>query len=663
MKDGEHMDQIKLDQFLNYKFISGLSSNPSMTSMAFAIAKADLKKNDYRYELFASDGIKHKKVVSLKNKGSFLWESDQSLLFPLEKNKADAKKHKDKYAVYYRYHLDSRLMEKAYEFSFPASIVKVLKDQKLLLTANLSREQHHLYLDSEDDRKAFLEQEKKTSLYEDISEIPFYFNGSGFTANLRKQLFIYDIACQKITNLVDTDFNVGNIVVSDDLKVIYYTGKQMTGIKQLTTDIYRYDVDLHQTETLYHDNEYSISNIYLVKNRLIAVATDMLAYGLNQNDDFYILRDKKLHLLKKYGQSVENSLGTDCKLGLSPKNIASGDKLFFVTTIDDHTELHSINLNGIEQPEYIFNGSIDGITVLNEKIYVIGLYKQKLQELYYLDVSHHEQKCISSFNQKSLKNLYVAKPKEIIVDLRSHKVKGWVLYPKDYNPNHSYPAILDIHGGPKTIYGKIFFHEMQYWANEGYVVFYSNPRGSDGKGDDFSDIRGKYGTIDYDDIMAFTDKVIQKVPSIDKQRMFVTGGSYGGFMTNWIVGQTNRFKAAATQRSISNWLTFHGTADIGFYFSQDQTAGHPSDDTTKLWNQSPMKYAKNIKTPLLFIHSDMDYRCPMEQAIQLYTIVKQNGVMSKLVWFKGETHELSRSGKPQGRIKRLEEITNWFKQF
>ncbi len=131
-------------------------------------------------------------------------------------------------------------------------------------------------------------------------------------------------------------------------------------------------------------------------------------------------------------------------------------------------------------------------------------------------------------------------------------------------------------------------------------------------------------------------------------------------MTNWIVGHTDRFKAAATQRSISNWLSFHGTSDIGFYFSKDQTAGHPNTNTDTLWEQSPMKYALNVKTPLLFIHSDEDYRCPIEQAMQFYTIIKEKGVDTKFIWFKGETHELSRSGKPQARIKRLKEITDWF---
>ena len=265
--------------------------------------------------------------------------------------------------------------------------------------------------------------------------------------------------------------------------------------------------------------------------------------------------------------------------------------------------------------------------------------------------------------EKALKGYYVAKPKTFVVKFPSHEVKGWVLYPEGYDAKKSYPAILDIHGGPKTVYGKFYYHEMQYWVNQGYIVFFSNPRGSDGKGNEFADIRGKYGTIDYDDLMAFTDLIVKRHPSIDQNKMFVTGGSYGGFMTNWIVGQTNRFKAAATQRSISNWLAFHGTSDIGFYFSGDQTAGHPNTDTTKLWDQSPIKYAQNVETPLLFIHSDLDYRCPIEQAMELYTILKQKGLETKFVWFKGETHELSRSGKPQARIKRLNEITQWFKQY
>lgn len=203
---------------------------------------------------------------------------------------------------------------------------------------------------------------------------------------------------------------------------------------------------------------------------------------------------------------------------------------------------------------------------------------------------------------------------------------------------------------------------MQVWVNLGYIVFYCNPRGGDSYGDDFADIRGQYGGIDYEDIMTFTDFVLENY-ALDENRMGVTGGSYGGFMTNWIVSHTNRYKVAATQRSISNWISFYGTSDIGYYFGPDQTDADPIADFDKAWEQSPLKHAHNIKTPLLFIHSDKDYRCPIEQAMQLYTVVKKRGVDTRFIWFKNESHGLSRDGKPKSRIKRLEEITNWMNQY
>ena len=132
-------------------------------------------------------------------------------------------------------------------------------------------------------------------------------------------------------------------------------------------------------------------------------------------------------------------------------------------------------------------------------------------------------------------------------------------------------------------------------------------------------IRGKFGTIDYDDLMKFTDVVLEKYEDIDRDNVHVTGGSYGGFMTNWIIGHTNRFKSAASQRSISNWLSFFGVSDIGYYFADDQNLADPFNSPEALWERSPLKYASDVRTPTLFIHSDEDYRCPLEQGIQMFT--------------------------------------------
>lgn len=657
------MNAIKINQFLDFKFISNIVTNESQNHLTFLVAKANQKKNEYNYDLWVSDGLKHHKCVSLKSKSSYIFETNETLLFAYEKSKAEEKKVKEeKYSIYYRYFLEDGRIEKAYEFSFPATIIKVLKGS-LLLKATLTSKQHHFYLDQKEERKKFIKEDKDSKLYEDISEIPFYFNGLGHTANQRNQILLYDIALKTIKPLVDSDFNVGIVKVSTDQNRIYYTGSQATGIKRLTTHIFCYHVSSKETDILYHEDNFSVSNLYVFNDEIIVAGSDMKDFGINQNPDFFTLRHKKLELLTIYRGSIGNSVGSDVRLGDSKKDVIVDDKLYFVSTVDDHCEIHTLDLNGTIKMEFQFNGSIDGLVYMNHQFYIVGQYRQKLQEIYQLHLIENKQLQLTRFNMSVMKNKYIATPKEIIVKGPNHVVKGFILYPKDFDPNQSYPAILDIHGGPKTVYGKVYYHEMQYWANQGYFVFFANPRGSDGKGDAFADIRGKYGTIDYDDLMMFTDMVLAKTPQINKKQTFVTGGSYGGFMTNWIVGHTHRFKAAATQRSISNWLSFHGTSDIGFYFSKDQTAGHPLTDMDLLYEQSPIKYTKNVKTPLLFIHSDQDYRCPIEQAMQFFTLLKEQGVETKFIWFKGETHELSRSGKPQARIKRLHEITSWFETY
>ena len=235
--------------------------------------------------------------------------------------------------------------------------------------------------------------------------------------------------------------------------------------------------------------------------------------------------------------------------------------------------------------------------------------------------------------------------------------------PVDYDPNKKYPGVLHVHGGPKTVFGKVFHHEMQFLANNGYFVFFTNPRGSDGRGKEFADIRGKYGEIDFDDLMKFTDAVIKNYPALDEEKLAIMGGSYGGFMTNWAIGHTNRFKAACSQRSISNMTSEFLLTDIGYYFIDDQISATPWNNYEKLWHHSPLKYANKAQTPTLFIHSNEDYRCWIPEGIQMFSALKYHNVPARLVMFKGENHELSRSGKPMHRIRRLKEILDWFDNY
>ena len=238
-------------------------------------------------------------------------------------------------------------------------------------------------------------------------------------------------------------------------------------------------------------------------------------------------------------------------------------------------------------------------------------------------------------------------------------IDGFVMKPVGYEPGKRYPGILHIHGGPKMVFGPGFHHEMQLWAASGFFVCYCNPRGSCGKGNAFADLQGKYGEVDFRDLMEFMDEVLRRYPEIDADRMGVAGGSYGGFMTNWVIGHTDRFRCAVSQRSIANYVGDYLLSDIGYYYVPDQQLGTIWEHPERLWKASPLTYADRVKTPTLFIHADKDYRCTLANGLEMFAVLKLHGVESKLCMFYGENHGLSREGKPSNRISRLSEILRW----
>jgi len=629
------MDKIALEQFLDAKFLGNVKVSPKKTTFAFLASSAIKDKNEYHHTLYVGTQRKTKKMRTLGKNNGYVFLNEQQLLIDLQKVKKEEKalKEEAKKSFYYL-DLKSNDLSEAFTLPFRATLESRLSNDVVLLSSFMSVEEHILLHGTEEQRKDYLKSEKKSALYEDIDELPYYYNGQGFQANKVKQLFLYDIKKEQLKRLFDEDFSVGLFTPSADAQKIYYTGKKTEDVKTFTSKIFQYDILTDEHKVIYDQTDLAIVKLEEINQKLIVAAKDMLTYGLNQNPDFYHFVDGKLTLLVPFKESIGNTVGTDMRLLSSELSFIKDNQLYFVSTIDDHCEVFRLSLDGQVKSVYQMPGAIDALFTVNGDVYVIGMKDQKLQELYHLDFIEEKLTMLTRLNTNVFSKHYVAKPKKVRLKKAHHEVKGYVLLPKDYDQSKQYPAILDIHGGPKTVYGSIYYHEMQYWANQGYFVFFANPRGSDGKGDAFADIRGKYGSIDYDDLMDFTDVVIKKYSAIDQQNLFVTGGSYGGFMTNWIVGQTNRFKAAVTQRSIANWISFYGTSDIGYFFASDQTAGHPLLDMDKLYSQSPIKYAMEIKTPLLFIHSDKDLRCPIEQAQQLYAVLKTNKVDTKLIWFK-----------------------------
>ncbi|KPV42333.1 hypothetical protein AN477_18750 [Alicyclobacillus ferrooxydans] len=253
-------------------------------------------------------------------------------------------------------------------------------------------------------------------------------------------------------------------------------------------------------------------------------------------------------------------------------------------------------------------------------------------------------------------------PEEIwAVESDGTKVQTWCLQPEGPGPH---PVILEIHGGPMAMYGYRYFHEFQCLVEAGYAVVYTNPRGSQGYGHEFcSAIIGQWGDKDYRDVMAGLDAALAKWPNLDATRLGTAGGSYGGFMVNWIVSHNDRFKAAVTMRSVVNRFSAMGSSDMGWLRIPQYGSKPWWEEPEPYWQQSPLKYASNIHTPLLIEHQEQDFRLPIEQGEQLYSALKYLGREVEMVLYPGESHGMSRAGRPWHRIHRLHMIVDWFNRY
>ena len=282
-------------------------------------------------------------------------------------------------------------------------------------------------------------------------------------------------------------------------------------------------------------------------------------------------------------------------------------------------------------------------------------------DLFLLDTASGQMKQLTNVNEELFSQLNLTHPEEIwYTSFDGKKIQGWIQKPPNFDPSKKYPFILEIHGGPHSAYGFTFTHEFQWMAAKGYVVLYTNPRGSTSYGQDFGNIiQYNYPGDDYKDLMAGVDEVLKR-GYIDEKKMGVTGGSGGGVLTNWTVGHTQRFAAAVSQRSIADWAGFWYTADFTL-FTPTWFRAAPWEDPDDFVKRSPITYVKNVTTPMMFIEGEADWRTPPNEGGEvMFRALKYRKIPTVMVRFPNESHELSRSGAPWHRIERLQHILNWF---
>lgn len=281
-------------------------------------------------------------------------------------------------------------------------------------------------------------------------------------------------------------------------------------------------------------------------------------------------------------------------------------------------------------------------------------------ELYHLSPGG-ELKAVTTFNEGWHAEVELSQPEPLsATSPDGEEIHGWFLPPTGPVGDGGAPLLLEIHGGPFGMYAETMMHEFHLLSAQGYAVAFCNPRGSAGYGDRFAQILApEMGENDFPDFMAFVDAALDR-DGLDASRLGVLGGSYGGFMTNWIIGHTDRFKAAVTMRCISDWFSTWGTDDIFFADCNVTLGATPWENPEIYLRLSPITYVEQMTTPLLIVHSEEDYRCPIGQAEQLFTSLKALGRTTELVRFPDESHGLSRTGQPKHRVERLEHILRWF---
>lgn len=660
------MEKLKLDDFKDYKFLSQLQLSPNGINTA-VIAKKANGDNGYNAVIYVNKGDGFYRLTNEKgNAGFYIWLDDETILFSELRcpKKKEQVKNGYEWSSFYKINISGGEAVEAFSIEAKATAIRLIGDGTYLIQTLFDNSRPDLSGKSPEEAEKLLAEYKKEQDYQVVDEIPYWFNGKGFTNKTRNRLYIYEQenGLKPVTEALE---EADSFKLSPCKKYIAYAVNNFKdGVKEVKESLYLLNLETGERKDILQ-GEYYLKGYDFYKDSMVVSMSEGKTYKFHEHPEFYIvnLKDGSKKEIYKSDLSIGTGPGSDCRLGGGTAFKVYGDDLYFTALHRFYGHLNKLSLSDgkceILSPE---KGSIDMFDVNQNGIVTVAMCDGRLQEVY--ELQNKELTLLSGFNEDIHKNKIYSKPQYIpFTNKDGIEIDGWAILPVGYDENKKYPAILNIHGGPKAAFGDVYFHEMQYWAAEGYFVFFSNPRGGDGRGNEFAEIRGKYGTIDYEDLMAFADWAIEKYPSVDTNNFGVTGGSYGGFMTNWIVGHTDRFKAAASQRSIANWISFSNICDIGYYFGPDQLQADTWSSQEVLWDKSPLKYADKVKTPILFIHSDEDYRCWIQEAYQMFTAVKLHGADTRLCIFHGENHELSRSGKPLHRERRLKEITEWMNKY
>jgi dipeptidyl aminopeptidase/acylaminoacyl peptidase len=511
-----------------------------------------------------------------------------------------------------------------------------------------------------------------------IKRIKYKRNGVGFIEGRRIHLFTVRDGIKPI-QLTDGEYDIDTATwCPTGEEIAFVTNMEPDADTSKIRDIYKVKLEPEEPRKI-TGGIYSITGIqYSPNGEYIAFSGSDEPDKLSGDYNLFLSPSNGGNvncLTKNFNRSLLIGVGSDLRVCThrhvrmySSKGFtwsSDGESILFNTADIPYSNIYKLHLDTMEIHTMVTDKVVDSFSISKDnKIAFNAMKSTEPSELYLID---EKEEKLTNFNKQLLDQLVVIEPEHFTFTNRlGREVDGWVIKPVNWKKGEKYPCILEMHGGPRAVYGDAIYQEFQLLCAEGYAVIYTNPRGSAGYEESYTmAVMGHYGEVDYEDFMDFTDKAIELYPWIDQNRLGLTGGSYGGYTTNWIITQTNRFKAAVTFRSICNWVSKFGVSDIGF-MQPEWISGAKTYWGQNLIQQikhSPIYHVGNVKTPCLIVHSEQDYTCPMAEAEQWFTALKLNNVPTELVRFPDENHNLSRSGKPKHREERFQHMLRWFREY
>ncbi len=514
--------------------------------------------------------------------------------------------------------------------------------------------------------EAYDEEDERKRMPRRFTRVFHKLDSVGWTGDRRKHVHVVDVESGETTQLTSGDFEHDNPTWSPDGAQIVFDGlRDERWDTELVNRLYVVDASGGEPRALTGDDgSYEGASFSPDGSRI--------AYRMGVEDGTYP-HHTQLGVMRADGSEptlLTTSLDRQCAPYPDYREpIWDGDRLVFSIEDGGNVHLYTVAADGSAEPELLVGGeqAVAGYDMRDGTLVYTSSTHRTMRELF----TGTDGRRLTNVGKEFTDGRELLEPERFTATSQDgYEVDAWIVRPPGFEEGKRYPALLTIHGGPFTQYGTAFFDEIQVMASAGYVVLFSNPRGGSGYSEEHGRaIRGPvggagpgWGTRDYEDVMAAVDTALERYDFIDADRLGVIGGSYGGYMTSWIVGHTNRFKAAVSERAVNNLVSMFGSSDL-FWVFERQFGGPFWDNVDAFLEKSPSTYAQSIETPVLVLHSENDLRCNIEQGEHLFTLLRLLGKEVEMLRFPAESHELTRGGSPRHRVIRFEAVLEWFDRY